>query len=157
VDCIVFKDKTDLANWRTSFKGKLVFTNGCFDVLKKGHFQHFFESRLLGDFLLVGLNSDTSIKNLKGPERPIFKEEDRIFALASNRYIDGIILFDDKDCSNLIRVSRPTYFTKSDEYDFNEYPEEKKAIADIGSLVAIFKHFGLHSTDIINKLSLTKQ
>ena len=81
---------------------KLVFTNGCFDILHRGHIELLKYCKSLGS-VIVGLNSDTSVRNLKGDSRPHFSQEDRKFMLESCKYVDGVVIFDEKDPYNLIK------------------------------------------------------
>lgn len=97
---------------------KVVFTNGCFDVLHRGHIQYLRESRKLGDVLVIGLNSDCSVKRLKGDSRPINKEEDRAFLLEALDFVDYVVIFDDNTPLQLIDKLKPDYYTKSGDYSF---------------------------------------
>jgi D-beta-D-heptose 7-phosphate kinase/D-beta-D-heptose 1-phosphate adenosyltransferase len=95
---------------------KIVFTNGCFDLLHVGHMYLLREARQLGDVLIVGLNSDASVRRLKGPERPIVSEDDRAFAIAALECVDYLTLFDQADPLGLIRTIRPHILVKGDDY-----------------------------------------
>lgn len=98
---------------------KIVFTNGCFDVLHRGHIHYLRESRKLGDLLVIGLNSDSSVKRLKGASRPINKEEDRAFLLEALDFVDYVVIFDDNTPLKLIEKLKPDYYTKSGDYSFD--------------------------------------
>ena len=82
---------------------KLVFTNGCFDILHEGHFKLLEYCKNQGSTVVVGLNSDKSVKQLKGDSRPFFKQHDRKYALECCRYVDRVIIFDEKTPYNLIK------------------------------------------------------
>ena len=95
---------------------KMIFTNGCFDVLHRGHFELLKYCRSLGH-VVVGLNSDTSVKSLKGSNRPYFNEQDRKFMLLSCSYVDEVIIFDEKTPYNLIKEVRPDIIVKGGDYN----------------------------------------
>ena len=99
----------------------ICFTNGCFDILHVGHVKYLSEAKALGDFLVVGLNSDSSIKKLdKGPNRPINAEYDRAYLLAALEFVDGIIIFHEETPEALINEIRPNVLVKGGDYDPNE-------------------------------------
>lgn len=94
----------------------VVFTNGCFDILHRGHVQYLEKARSLGDILVVGLNSDSSVKRVKGPERPIYSETDRAFVLAGLRAISYIVVFDEDTPLDLINSLRPDILVKGGDW-----------------------------------------
>jgi D-beta-D-heptose 7-phosphate kinase/D-beta-D-heptose 1-phosphate adenosyltransferase len=94
---------------------KTIFTNGCFDILHRGHYELLKYCSSLGR-VVVGLNSDSSVTDLKGPTRPFFKQEDRIFALLSCRYVDEVIVFDENTPYNLIKSISPDIIVKGGDY-----------------------------------------
>src|SRR5690606_13345582 len=103
-------------NWQqTNFK--VVFTNGVFDILHAGHVESLIRARELGDKLIVGLNTDASVKRLKGENRPIIGEEDRLFLLASLQFIDAVILFQEDTPIRLIEALLPDVLVKSADYN----------------------------------------
>lgn len=95
---------------------KLVFTNGCFDILHAGHVKLLEESRALGDFLVVGLNSDASVRRLKGPGRPRNLQADRAAVLSAIRWVDEVIIFDEDTPRELIMSIRPDVLVKGGDY-----------------------------------------
>jgi D-beta-D-heptose 7-phosphate kinase / D-beta-D-heptose 1-phosphate adenosyltransferase len=99
---------------------KIVFTNGCFDLLHVGHMQLLREAKRLGDVLVVGLNTDASVRRLKGTGRPIVAEEDRAYAVAALESVDYLVLFDEPDPMELIRAIRPDVLVKGDDYKESE-------------------------------------
>ncbi len=99
---------------------QVVFTNGCFDILHQGHLQILREARKLGDFLVVGVNSDESIRDLKGPRRPIFGEADRMGMLAAFPFVDLVVLFAEATPLKLIETLRPDVLVKGADYKVNE-------------------------------------
>jgi len=102
--------------WRMQSK-KIVFTNGCFDILHLGHIDYLSKAADLGDILIVGLNSDASIKKIKNNNRPIIDENSRKILLASLFFINGIILFDDETPYNLIKLIQPDVLVKGNDYN----------------------------------------
>ncbi|MCZ6472613.1 MAG: D-glycero-beta-D-manno-heptose 1-phosphate adenylyltransferase [SAR324 cluster bacterium] len=95
---------------------RIVFTNGCFDLIHTGHIQYLQASRALGDVLIIGLNSDASVRRLKGPERPLIGEADRAHLLGALSCVDYVVVFDDDDPLELIRGIRPDLLTKGADY-----------------------------------------
>lgn len=93
-----------------------VFTNGCFDILHRGHVDYLQKSRAMGDWLIVGLNSDASVKRLKGEDRPINTELDRKFVLAALRCVDEVIIFEEDTPYDLIKSLKPDILTKGGDY-----------------------------------------
>lgn len=104
--------------WRAAGK-KTVFTNGCFDILHHGHLQLIAAAADLGNILIVGVNSDNSVKRLKGDDRPIYHEQDRLFQLASLLCVDALSLFDEDTPENLIKTIQPDVLVKGGDYTLN--------------------------------------
>jgi D-beta-D-heptose 7-phosphate kinase/D-beta-D-heptose 1-phosphate adenosyltransferase len=109
----------DLENRRRAGQ-TIVFTNGCFDVLHAGHVQYLREAKLQGDWLVVGLNSDRSVRNLKGPDRPINNIETRTTVLAALQFVDAIVVFDEQTPMRLIQEIRPDVLVKAGDYCLDE-------------------------------------
>lgn len=105
-----------LESWRAEGH-RIVFTNGCFDILHRGHVTYLQASAALGDRLIVGLNSDASVKRLKGPSRPINSDIDRAFVLAALRSVDMVIAFEEDTPAELIQMVRPDILTKGGDYN----------------------------------------
>lgn len=104
---------------RNNIKGgnkKLVFTNGCFDILHRGHVEYLNEARNLGDYLLVGVNSDASVKKLKGLNRPINNEDDRAYLLDNLKSVDYVIVFEEDTPFNLIKEIVPDILVKGGDW-----------------------------------------
>lgn len=114
----------------------VVFTNGCFDILHVGHVRYLREARGLGDLLVVGVNSDGSVRRLKGPDRPINSENDRAEVLASLECVDCVTLFDEDTPVELIEAIRPDVDVKGGDYVIEDMPEAKVMQA-IGGRVEI--------------------
>lgn len=107
--------ESQLAVWRFLSK-KIVFTNGCFDLLHPGHLQYLAEARALGDILIIGLNSDASVKRLKGEHRPINDEKARGLMLAALVVVDAVIVFDEDTPLQLLQLIRPEVLVKGGDY-----------------------------------------
>lgn len=99
---------------------KIVFTNGCFDIVHKGHIDYLHKASLLGTKLMVGVNSDSSVQVIKGPNRPVQDESSRMFVLASLEFVNAVVLFNDSTPLNLIKKVRPDVLVKGADYK----PEE---------------------------------
>lgn len=99
---------------------KVVFTNGCFDVLHFGHVHYLLEAKKLGDILVVGLNSDDSVRRLKGPARPINGENERAFVLAALSFVDYITVFEEDTPLNLIKIVQPDVLVKGGDYALDQ-------------------------------------
>lgn len=102
------------------FNKKIVFTNGCFDILHRGHVDYLMKAAALGDYLIIGLNTDRSVKENKGSKRPINDEQSRALLLASLRFVDTVIYFDSNTPAELIREIIPDVLVKGADYK----PEE---------------------------------
>ena len=144
-----------LANQVTSWKKgnqKIVFTNGCFDIIHRGHIEVLARTADLGDKLIVGLNSDSSIRKIKGQSRPIIDERSRALLLASFRFIDAVILFSEETPENLIRSLKPEVLAKGGDYKINEIVGNKIIKENGGRIVLIPFIDGFSSTKVINKI-----
>ena len=117
--------KTVILSLRRAGK-RIVFTNGCFDILHVGHVRYLAAAKALGDILIVGLNSDRSVRQIKDPRRPVVPEDQRAEVLAGLQCIDYIVLFDAPDPLALIRALQPDVLVKGDDW-----PEEKIIGADL--------------------------
>jgi rfaE bifunctional protein nucleotidyltransferase chain/domain len=104
-----------LNRWRF-YERKIVFTNGCFDLLHYGHVDYLSKAKDLGDVLIVGLNTDSSVKRLKGKHRPLQNETSRAVILASLQFVDAVVLFDEDTPYNLISHIRPAVLVKGSDY-----------------------------------------
>lgn len=124
----------------------VVFTNGCFDILHVGHVRYLREARATGDVLVVGVNTDESVRRLKGPERPINAENDRAEVLAALECVDYITLFDEDTPVELIQAIRPDVDIKGGDYVIEDMPEAKVMHA-IGGRVEIIPFSATESVD----------
>lgn len=131
---------------------KIVFTNGCFDILHSGHVRYLNESKKFGDILLVGLNSDFSVKSLKGESRPINGQLDRAEVLLGLKAVDYVVIFDEKMPEKLLRVVKPDIYTKGADYTVETLPEAKVVIENGGKVEFISLVEGKSTTKIIDKI-----
>lgn len=150
-------DKIEITKLLSKLKSKnktIVFTNGCFDLLHSGHVYLINESKKLGDILIVGLNSDKSVKLLKENGRPIIGENDRIYILSNLKPIDYIIVFDEYSVADLIEFTNPDIITKSSEYTVKDLENVGgKFMKDSGKKVILIPHKnGNSTTEIIKKI-----
>ncbi len=106
----------DAAAWRAIQPGRVVFTNGVFDLLHPGHVDVLLGARRLGDALVVGLNSDASVRRLKGPDRPARSQRDRAYVLAALEVVDCVVVFDQDTPLELVRTLRPDVLVKGGDY-----------------------------------------
>ncbi|HET9010182.1 MAG TPA: D-glycero-beta-D-manno-heptose 1-phosphate adenylyltransferase [Gemmatimonadaceae bacterium] len=110
------RDWAAAARWREGRSGRVVFTNGVFDLLHPGHVDVLLGARRAGDHLIVGLNSDDSVRRLKGEERPVRSEAERAYVLAAFEMVDCVVLFEQDTPLELIRVLRPDVLVKGGDY-----------------------------------------
>ncbi len=101
-------------------KKRIVFTNGCFDILHIGHVTYLSQARTLGDFLFLGLNSDASVRKLKGDDRPVQSESDRAVILLSLKFVDAVCIFSEATPMELIREVKPDVLVKGGDWDINK-------------------------------------
>jgi D-beta-D-heptose 7-phosphate kinase/D-beta-D-heptose 1-phosphate adenosyltransferase len=132
--------------------GKMVFTNGCFDILHKGHILYLSSAAELGDYLVIGLNSDNSVKRLKGKDRPFQDEESRALILASLSFVDHVIIFDEDTPHELIDKVKPDVLVKGGDYKAEEIVGYDLVTARGGEVRIIEFVEGQSSSRIINKL-----
>ncbi|MFC1770244.1 D-glycero-beta-D-manno-heptose 1-phosphate adenylyltransferase [Candidatus Margulisiibacteriota bacterium] len=145
------KAKSICENWRKENK-KIVFTNGCFDIIHAGHVTYLQQAKNLGDYLVLGLNSDKSIQNLKGPKRPLTCLKERIIVLSSLVMIDLIVVFDELRPNNLIAELKPDIHVKGGDYKPEELPEYP-IVKGYGGEVRILPFLpGASTTGLINKI-----
>jgi D-beta-D-heptose 7-phosphate kinase/D-beta-D-heptose 1-phosphate adenosyltransferase len=132
---------------------RAVFTNGCFDLLHLGHVRYLQEARSLGDFLIVGLNSDTGTRQLKGPGRPLVPEHERAEILAALACVDYVTIFAEPTASPLVALLQPAIYVKGGDYanaqsgtpDLHRLPEAK-VVQQYGGIVRLIPYVPGHST-----------
>jgi len=127
----------------------LVFTNGVFDILHRGHVEYLERARTLGDALVVGVNTDASVRRLKGPERPIVPQEDRAFLVSMLKPVDWVILFDEDTPENLIRAILPDVLVKGADYRLEEIVGHDIVLAHGGRVERIPLTPGRATSDVI--------
>ena len=140
-----------LEMWRGA-KKKIVFTNGCFDLIHLGHIEVLARSADLGDILIIGVNTDSSIKELKGNNRPIIEEDSRAQQLASLEFVDAVILFNEQTPLELIKVIKPNVITKGGDYNSEQVVGNKIALKNEGEVIIIPLTQGYSTTTILNKI-----
>jgi D-beta-D-heptose 7-phosphate kinase/D-beta-D-heptose 1-phosphate adenosyltransferase len=131
----------------------VVFTNGCFDILHSGHVSYLNQARELGDVLIVGVNTDESIKRIKGEHRPINHLQDRLQVLAGLSAVDHVVAFganEDDTPTPLIRIVRPAIFAKGGDYTKDKLPEAA-TVEEAGGEIVFLPHVPDHSTTQIIK------
>lgn len=128
----------------------VVFTNGCFDLLHRGHVQYLEKAKEHGDILIVGLNSDRSVRNLKGPPRPVLTQEDRAFILSRLEAVDVVSVFDEETPYELIVQVQPDILIKGGDYPINEIVGRDIVSNRGGHVLTIPFLEGKSSTAIIN-------
>lgn len=151
---LVTKDKlkTLLEEWNTQ-KQKIVFTNGCFDILHRGHVEYLTHAKDLGDKLILGLNTDASVKRLgKSPERPINSEDTRATILAGLECVDAVILFDEDTPLELITFVQPDVLVKGNDYKAEDIVGYDIVTAKGGQVITIQLVDGFSTTKLINKM-----
>ena len=132
---------------------RVVFTNGCFDILHAGHVRYLNEARAQGDCLVLGLNSDESVRRLKGPERPINSELDRAEVVGALKSVDYVVLFGEQTAESLIAKVRPAVYVKGGDYTLDTLPEAK-IVQSYGGRVHFVKMVeGRSTTNVIKKIS----
>ncbi len=136
---------------------KVIFTNGCFDILHAGHVRYLERAKELGDCLVIGLNSDASVRALKGESRPINSEEDRAEVLGALRAVDCVVVFDDETAENLITKVRPDIYVKGGDYTVETLPEAKGVLSYGGKIELVPLVAGRSSSNIINKMKSTEK
>jgi rfaE bifunctional protein nucleotidyltransferase chain/domain len=137
--------------WKADQK-KIVFTNGCFDLLHAGHIAYLSEAAALGNKLVIGLNNDSSVKNIKGSERPINDEKTRSLLLAAMYFIDAVVLFNEDTPLEVIKVILPDVLVKGGDYAIENIVGAKETIANGGSVEVLSFLPGYSSTSIIDKI-----
>lgn len=131
---------------------KIVFTNGCFDILHRGHVTYLTEAKKLGDLLVVGLNSDASVKRLKGPERPINNETDRQYVLSQLKAVDFVEIFTEDTPLSLIMKIKPKVLVKGGDWKIDQIVGGKEVISEGGEVFSLNFVDGYSTTSLIHKI-----
>lgn len=159
--CDLHRAKQKVNMWH-AYANKVVFTNGCFDILHKGHVSYLAEAASLGDRLIVGINSDDSVRSLgKGEDRPINEEYDRAFLIASLSVVDAVVIFNEQTPEQLIKELIPDVLVKGGDYDGTiTDPNDPRYIVgrdtvlqNQGEVQTISLVEGYSTTAIVNKIN----
>ncbi len=143
----------ELIKFLEANKGKkIVFTNGCFDILHRGHVTYLNQAKSLGDLLVMGMNSDESVKRLKGPERPINKENDRKFVLENLKSVDFVEIFTQDTPLELINTIKPSVLVKGGDWTIDKIVGAKEVISWGGEVFSLSFVDGYSTTGIIQKI-----
>lgn len=130
----------------------VVFTNGCFDLLHRGHVHLLREAKAAGDILIVGINSDRSVQSIKGPARPILPETDRVELIAAMEMVDYVILFDEADPYNVISALKPQVLAKGGDWSADEMIGADVVEREGGQVIVIPYLEGFSTTKIIERM-----
>lgn len=145
------KLKNSILGWKTAGK-KVVFTNGVFDLLHIGHITYLSKAAELGDKLVIGLNTDSSVKRLKGEDRPVNDQNSRAALLAALFFVDAVVLFDEDTPLNVISTLLPDILVKGADYTVDNIVGAKEVLANGGEVQTISFVEGYSSTSIIQKI-----
>jgi rfaE bifunctional protein nucleotidyltransferase chain/domain len=154
-DKIVNKEQLSefLADWKKD--GKIVFTNGCFDILHLGHVDYLEKARNLGQKLVVGLNTDASVQRLKGKSRPICDEKSRARVMASLEFVDAVILFDEDTPFELISFIKPDILVKGNDYTIENIVGADVVMKNGGKVETVPLVNGYSTSNVIEKIKRT--
>jgi rfaE bifunctional protein nucleotidyltransferase chain/domain len=139
--------------WQKAGK-KIVFTNGCFDLLHKGHVDYLAKAADLGDVLVLGLNTDASVTKLKGPNRPIQDQDSRLQIMASLGFVDAVVLFDEPTPYNLISLIKPDVLVKGSDYEPEKIVGYDVVMSKGGAVKTIDYLEGYSTTNIEKKIKM---
>lgn len=152
---MIIKGKTQLEQIIRNLKNngnQIIFTNGCFDIIHAGHIQYLKEAKALGDILIVGVNSDDSVKRLKGANRPINFQDDRLIVLDSLKSVDYVILFDKDTPFNLISSIIPDILVKGGDWEIKDIVGADIVIKNNGIVKSLSFKKGISTTEIIQRI-----
>jgi rfaE bifunctional protein nucleotidyltransferase chain/domain len=147
-----FEEIGAIAALARSNNHKIVFTNGCFDLLHRGHVHLLRTAKRYGDLLIVGINSDSSVKAIKGPSRPVLPQKDRTELIAAMEMVDYVVLFDEPDPYRLISSIRPNVLVKGGDWGKEKIIGGDFVEEDGGRVVVIPYIKGFSSTEIIERI-----
>lgn len=134
-------------------RGHVVLTNGCFDLLHAGHLKTLETARSLGDVLVVGVNSDASVRRLKGPGRPLVPQDQRALLVAALECVDYVTIFDDDTAVRLVHTLRPAWYVKGGDYRLDQLPETPAARQVGARVVLVPPEPGLSTTGLLGRAS----
>ncbi len=144
--------------WRKAVRDsgkKLVVTNGCFDILHLGHVTYLENARSFGDLLLLGVNGDAGVRELKGPSRPVNSETDRAAVLAALESISGVCIFPERTATNFLAAAQPDIYVKGGDYTLETLnQDERRAVESAGGKIVIVPFVpGKSTTGLLEKIS----
>ena len=148
----------DAVKWREELRRagrKLVVTNGCFDLMHRGHASYLLEAAKLGDELLVLINSDASVRELKGETRPVVSEADRAFMLAALESVSKVVIFDSSRCDAELMALQPDIYAKAGDYTLETLEKNERAALQASGAEIVFMPFvsGFSTTSIVEKIA----
>ena len=147
-----------LPQWREQMRAagrKLVVTNGCFDLLHRGHVTYLECARNLGDALLLGLNADASVRELKGAQRPLNSEDDRATVIASLESVSGVCIFPERTAEKFLALAQPDIYAKGGDYTIDSLNQDERRVVERfgGKLVILPVVAGKSTTALLEKIS----
>ncbi len=151
----IFHNFNDLSNRLVKWKEerlKIVFTNGCFDILHRGHVEYLSAAKSYGDILIVGLNSDASVKKLKGISRPFINEDDRSFILSCLKSVDAVIVFNEDTPHSIISKIIPDVLVKGGDYEVENIVGRDIVEKNGGKVITVSFIKGNSSSSLIEKI-----
>ena len=154
--CLLTLDEAIL--WREDLRKnnrKLVVTNGCFDLMHRGHASYLIEAAKLGDELLVLINSDASVRAIKGETRPVVSEKDRAYMLAALESVSCVVIFDDARCDKELAALKPDVYAKAGDYTLETLVASEREALQSGGAEIVFMPFiqGFSTTNIVEKIA----
>lgn len=138
-----------------SGSGKIVFTNGVFDIIHRGHVEYLTDAKSRGDVLIVGVNSDSSVKRIKGDSRPVNNENDRAYILLNLKPVDYVVIFEEDTPYNLIKTVRPNVLVKGGDWKVKEIVGADIVLNEGGQVFSLKFVDNYSTTSIINKINET--
>jgi len=154
IEAKIFLNVADVKNlvdqWKNEHQ-KIVFTNGCFDLLHAGHLDYLCKAADLGQRFIIGLNADVSVKKLKGSQRPILDEKTRAFKLAAMQFVDAVVVFDEETPHRIISEILPDILTKGGDYQIETIVGAKEVQANGGQVIVLPFLEGHSTTEIISR------
>lgn len=149
------KELEILINALKSGGGKIVFTNGVFDIIHRGHVEYLMDAKSHGDVLIAGVNSDSSVKQIKGSNRPVNNENDRAFVLVNLKPVDYVVIFEEDTPNNLIKTIRPNVLVKGGDWKVKDIAGSDIVLADGGQVFSLKFVDNYSTTAIIKKINET--
>ncbi|WP_218080537.1 adenylyltransferase/cytidyltransferase family protein [Anthocerotibacter panamensis] len=146
LDALIYQIAAEPEHWRP-----LVLTNGCFDLLHVGHVRYLTYARALGRALIVGLNSDLSVRTLKGPTRPVNTQDHRAEVLRALRVVDGVVVFEGRTADALIEALRPDFYVKGGDYAYTSLPEWSTAQKVGAQVVLVPVEVPISTTQLLSR------